>query len=1069
MLKSIQKSLLLQLVSYFSFLSLIIVGLVASTAFIRARDALKESVVERLSVAVSLKDYQLNQWFEAQRQDVLLIAQLPEISSEAELLLRHQAGEDLELESSPDRFRFDGTEAEVKQIQTQLQKLGLYRAVIDGVESEELAEAIAKFQASINLPETGFIEPETLAYLKAYSSLANYFSQLAKIKPNLQRISILTNSGIVVFSTDKALENKYQPLGTTTTYFTADQTNVKPTFYTSSVTEKPAITYATPLLSDNNERIGVVLIDLDLRGIDELIRERTGLGDSGETYLVGRLETRNAFISAQQSQDLKSSPTELSSFGIEQATQGQSGIALYENYLGTPVIGVYRWLDEHNLALLAEMSQKEAFAPARILFREILQIGLASAAVLLVAVYLLSRRITQPVLAIADTAIQVAGGNLNSRAPVLSNNEIGLLARAFNQMTGQLKQANEQLELRIEAATAELTDTLANMASIIDNIADGLLVTDGEGKINRFNPALPKMFGLGEVDLVGQYCQEVLSNEIGDLIQKIMSSPGLVFTTETTLDKGKIFQAVATAVLKETEPQSQNPTCIGSVILIRDITAEKEVDRMKTDFISTVSHELRTPLTSVIGFAKIIKKKLDEAVFPVVNLEDKKLKKAVNQVGTNIDIIISEGERLTTLINDVLDIAKMEAGKIDWKMEPIVIEEIIARAIAATESLFFHKDLTLIKEIEPKLPEAMGDRDRLIQVVINLISNAVKFTEAGSVTVQARQTEGALIVSVIDTGAGIAEVDQPKVFEKFKQVGDTLTDKPKGTGLGLPICREIIEHHQGKIWVTSVVGQGSTFSFSLPLPEVVENSIQTINLESLLQQLRDRDSTADLLPLSINTSKTILVVDDDPNIRELLRQELDAAGYKVQQAENGKAAIASVKLKKPDLIVLDVRMPEISGFDVTAVLKSDPETRQIPIIILSVDDTKGQSDRIGADCYLTKPISTETLLREIHLLLEQGSSKKQVLVIDENVSTAKILTKVLQARGYNVTEAYKGEEVIEKIRKVKPSLVIANSNLSTQYDLKKALRFEKELEDVFLILLETPDPQNESTNLEKTS
>lgn len=150
---------------------------------------------------------------------------------------------------------------------------------------------------------------------------------------------------------------------------------------------------------------------------------------------------------------------------------------------------------------------------------------------------------------------------------------------------------------------------------------------------------------------------------------------------------------------------------------------------MKTDFISTVSHELRTPLTSVLGFAKIIKKKLDETIFPLLSTDDKKVQRNIKQVGDNIDIIVSEGIRLTDLINDVLDIAKMEAGKIEWRMEPLQITEVVERAIAATSALFQHKDLELIHQIEAGLPEVLGDRDRLIQVVINLISNAVKFTD----------------------------------------------------------------------------------------------------------------------------------------------------------------------------------------------------------------------------------------------------------------------------------------------------------------------------------------------------
>ena len=200
---------------------------------------------------------------------------------------------------------------------------------------------------------------------------------------------------------------------------------------------------------------------------------------------------------------------------------------------------------------------------------------------------------------------------------------------------------------------------------------------------------------------------------------------------------------------------------------------------------------------------------------------------------------MSEGERLTKLIDDVLDLAKIEAGKLEWHMEPVNVEDIIERATAATSSLFEQKGLRLVKDVAPGLPSVTGDRDRLIQVVINLISNAVKFTDSGSITCRAEQRDGALVVSVIDTGMGIAPADQPKVFERFKQVGDTLTDKPKGTGLGLPICREIVEHHGGRIWVESEIGKGSTFAFSLPT-EVGQAVSRPLELEALMRQLRQQ-------------------------------------------------------------------------------------------------------------------------------------------------------------------------------------------------------------------------------------
>jgi signal transduction histidine kinase len=246
--------------------------------------------------------------------------------------------------------------------------------------------------------------------------------------------------------------------------------------------------------------------------------------------------------------------------------------------------------------------------------------------------------------------------------------------------------------------------------------------------------------------------------------------------------------------------------------------AAEEANEAKSAFLANVSHELRTPLTSIIGFTKIIRKRLDESVFPTVTSEEPKVVRAKRQVSDNLAIIIAEGDRLTSMINDVLDLAKIEAGKVAWNMQPVSVADILERAMNATVALFSQKDLPVLRDVQDDLPHVMGDSDRLIQVVINLLSNAVKFTDAGSVTCRATRAGNEVIISVVDTGMGIHPADHATVFEQFKQVGDTLTEKPRGTGLGLPICKQIVEHHGGRIWLESELGKGSAFSFSLPVP-----------------------------------------------------------------------------------------------------------------------------------------------------------------------------------------------------------------------------------------------------------
>ncbi len=1015
MLNLFKKRLLLQLVGYFSVLSIVTVLLVAVSANSRSRDVLKRSLFDRLNVATSLKESEVNQWIDNQRRDVILMTQLPDLIGNSEVTF------------TKDR--------------------------------------------------------ESPEYRSAIESLRKFMADISTVKPNMRQISILTNNGITVVSTDRQKEGKYQPLGNTTTYFTRDQSRViVPNFYTSSITGKAAMTFAAPISNKAGDRIGVVAVDLDLKGVDDIIRERTGLGISGETYLVGRLSSRNILISGAGT-DNQELAKNIQSDGIAAAAQGKDGEGLYRNYNNVPVLGGYIWIDNLDLALIGEISQAEAFEPADRLARDILLIGLSSAGILLTAVYLIARRISQPILAIADAANQVSGGNLNSQAPVLTEDEIGILAIAFNQMTAQLKNSGEQLADYSRTLEQKVEQRTSEIKAIIDNMVDGLVVVDGEDRITQFNPALAGMIGISSkaIAKAESYGEIFKGGEITNLVASTRENPKQVFSAEFALPDRRIGKAVATSIFREVdegawfgdvvrsgnvaetstvneverlESSQLRMNYLGTVILIRDITAEKEVDRMKTDFISTVSHELRTPLTSVLGFAKLIQKKLDESIFPLIQSDDKKVKRSVRQVSENIEIIVSEGTRLTKLINEVLDVAKIEAGKMQWNMDSLAITEVIDRAFSATSALFEQKGLEPVREIASDLPNVYGDKDRLIQVVINLISNAVKFTDRGCITCRVALVDQSIMVSVVDQGVGISESDQPKVFEKFKQVGDTLTDKPQGTGLGLPISKEIIEHHGGKIWVDSELKKGSTFSFTLPIEttnDKTTNQIPSINFDVLIDQLKKRvipDRQSD----NQNASpKNILVIDDDPSIRSLLRQELEAKGYVVQEAHNGQEAITKVREIRPDLITLDVIMQGINGYDVASILKSDPATLDIPIIIVSVLDDKNQGMHLWIDSYVTKPLDIAVLMREVELLLSSKTARsKKILVIDDNLVSIGLLMEMLQNQGFLPSSISTQDDLRANAIALQPDVIIASTKLVEKV---QALRSEKNMEHIRFLLI----------------
>ncbi len=388
-------------------------------------------------------------------------------------------------------------------------------------------------------------------------------------------------------------------------------------------------------------------------------------------------------------------------------------------------------------------------------------------------------------------------------------------------------------------------DELEHFRALLDRVSDAIFVVDADsGTILDISGSGPSMLGCGMETLKGRSFKELLPPHIARYTTNLFNIDGDSLKLETELccpiceNHSSIPVEMSIRIIAERNRRQ-------AVIVARDISERKrneeslrashdkleirvrertrELDRAnraKTEFLSIVSHELRTPLTSVIGFAKISRKKLLKSIYPAISSEgDTKLAKEMERVQKNLNIIISEGDRLTSLINDVLDLAKLEANRVEYRMESISPEAFLGRSMDVVQGLFKQSNLPLLADIQPELPPVLGDFDRLIQVMVNLFSNAVKFTDNGSVTCRAVQLDDHIRISVTDTGIGIPKELCSTVFDKFTQGEDTLADRPRGTGLGLPICRHIIEGHKGHIWVESEVGQGSKFVFTLPVSQ----------------------------------------------------------------------------------------------------------------------------------------------------------------------------------------------------------------------------------------------------------
>ncbi len=458
----------------------------------------------------------------------------------------------------------------------------------------------------------------------------------------------------------------------------------------------------------------------------------------------------------------------------------------------------------------------------------------------------------------------------------------------------------------------------------------------------------------------------------------------------------------------------------------------QELDKLKDNFLSTVSHELRTPLTSIKSFSEIL----------LSYDEDRETQREF------LSIINEESERLTRLINNFLDLSKIEAGRMQWETAELPLPSAIQTAVNAIQALANQMNLRVDVDLEPDLPNVRYDRDRLVQVVTNLLSNAIKFSpEGGIIRVRAQIPRGSesagdanmVLVGVSDSGRGIAPEDYESVFEKFKQVGDTLTDKPQGSGLGLPICREIVEHYGGRIWVESEPGKGSTFFFTVPSAK-----------ETGVEVAKAKGKPAEVVSKGV---KTILVVDDEANISRFLEHELTKRGYQVLTASGGKEAIDMAREYHPNLITLDVLMPDIDGFDVTAILKNDPGVKDIPILIISVFEDREKAYKLGVNDYVTKPFEIDVLMDKVEGLLL--NAQKEILVVDDDKALVKSLKYELDKRDYSTHVAYRGREALEMVEKYPPDLILLDIIMPGMdgYEVIKALKYRPSTAKIPIVLM----------------
>jgi PAS domain S-box-containing protein len=635
-------------------------------------------------------------------------------------------------------------------------------------------------------------------------------------------------------------------------------------------------------------------------------------------------------------------------------------------------------LDSLLRARIADLTLREQLSAASALVAGILVLYL------LIAFYL---AVMRTVRHLDEAAQSMVTGDVGKGVQLENRDELGQVAVAFNTI-----------------ATA-LVGASAERQAVLDNAADAIITLTGDGVVRSLNPAAERIFGYTAADLEGQPMSLLLAGD-----DAAEASPAAWLGRHELPGKrrdGELFPMdVAVSAMSLADQEL-------FIAVIRDITDRKrteaelaeardqplEANRTKSAFLANMSHELRTPLNAIIGYSEMVEEELHE--------------EGLDALVTDLQKINSAGRHLLTLINDVLDLSKVESGRMDLFIEEFDLASVVNDVISTIQPLIQKKANQLHIDCPDGIGSMEADLTKLRQTLFNLLSNASKFTDHGDIRLtisRAAAEDGSPTVrfAVTDSGIGMTPEQIAKLFQAFSQADASTTRKYGGTGLGLAISRHFCRLMGGEISVESELGKGSAFTVVLPAAVQVREP----------EPEPAPDTGRGHMPIG----STVLVIDDDPAVLELLERSLSKQGFSVTAATSGEAGLRLAAELRPRAIVLDVLMPSMDGWAVLSALKADPELAGIPVIMLSMVDDRNMGFALGATDYLSKPIDHQRLTA----ILRQhaGGPDRTVLIVEDDPGTREILRRLLEREKCNVVQAENGQLGLQRVAEQPPSLIL---------------------------------------------